>query len=500
MLLLIKNEFINFFKKLFNVLINLNVFFKIFLLISILLYISGLFFRNEILLNYSIICAFFTNVIYGFFKIKKYWLFLIFHSSLFLFILGKPFLYSIRFLEVPRKLHYPTNFESINFGVLLVLISLISILIGAIFFETSQKEDFGSCNSFEMKINKSILQNILIVIIGVSYIFVMIQVIEKILFIQTHVYTEYYTLFRSQIPTLLKMPAQLFLPSVIMYLATFPSKNKSIIVLILYTSSYIGDFVVGMRSKIMLPLVFGFIYFVIREYYLEKQNKNWITKKSLIIILISLPFIASGLFFYNYIRQDVDLNSIEKRNPVVSFIDQQGETYLVICSSGNFIDNVREPGFPGYVLGPIYDSLKYNRVSRFLFKTPELVGQNEQTLQYSKNFNFQLSHTMMGDLYYQGRGVGSSYLLDIYYDFSYIGLIVFSFLLGIFMLAVPKIMSKNYFFSFNILMILSTLIYMVRDNSMSAVVNCFDIYNILTYISVFVLYFLIIRVKEKYFS
>lgn len=472
--------------------IDLNIYIKVIDVISIVLFVAGFMIRNEIVINISVLLLFFLNVFILLKNPRTNFVNLMFHFAIFIFILGKPLIYTLQLSSVPRKEFYSASINTVAFGVGIILLSLLFIQFGTKLYEKLFLRD-DYINEKEYSFNKQILRLIILVVMIFSFLASMATVVEKVIFMQSHNYFQYNYLFSSSLPLLIKALAQLFFPCMIMYLATMPKRNQSFIILCMYILTCSGDFVVGMRSKIILPIVFSFLYFLVRQLYIANYSQKWVTKKMLILIAVLIPFMFSGLYIYNYIRADVSISDVDIENPVLSFVDQQGQTYLLLTTSYSYMDEVKPANYFGYTVGPIVNKVMYNRVSRTIFGTPELVGQTPETIEYSDNFNFQISYTIMGDLFFSGAGTGSSYVLDIYYDFSYIGIGIFSLILGLYLSGIVRILKQNYFLTCCCLVSLTSLIYMVRDNALSSLVECFDVYNIFTFIFIFILYQLVIR-------
>ena len=85
----------------------------------------------------------------------------------------------------------------------------------------------------------------------------------------------------------------------------------------------------------------------------------------------------------------------------------------------------------GSTAGGIIVYFVHGTVGQRLFGTSPLPDGNCYTNgRLSDNLAHNLSYTVMQDNYLKGQGLGSSYLLENYIDFGYIGVAVFSLVLG----------------------------------------------------------------------
>ncbi|MCI8540998.1 MAG: O-antigen polysaccharide polymerase Wzy family protein [Erysipelotrichaceae bacterium] len=412
--------------------------------------------------------------------------------TFFLFILSKPFFALIEWRNVVSYL--PITFNGIVFSCFVSAISIFSMYLG---YQYSCKKGIAE-NKVNKKYDIRLLRQISFVIIVVSFIPNLIRVYEIFIFMLDHTYLEYFSLFQSNMNVILKGIAQLFFPSVLVYLATFPSRIQSLIVLTLLSITSLGGFIAGTRSKLIIPLVFSFLYFFIREYIIEKQGKTWLNKKMIIVVGIIIPFMCVGLYLYNYIRVDIDINNIDMSNPITTFIDQQGTTFLVVGSGYEKLDEIDDHTLFGYTFGPIEDRLINNRVVRSILNIPDFSAQSKEALMYSRNFSHVFSYAILGDLYFEGHGCGTSFLIEVFYDFGYIGIVIFSFLIGTLTNALLRFLKKNIIYVTVSLNIIYNLCFLPRSNACSLFVEGFNPYYIFTMCVIILAYYTFSKMKEKY--
>ena len=84
-----------------------------------------------------------------------------------------------------------------------------------------------------------------------------------------------------------------------------------------------------------------------------------------------------------------------------------------------------------YSFGTIIDFLKYNPISSVLFDFVEYTGQNAERALNGNYMAHIISYLVLPSNYSLGRGLGSSYIAELYHDFGYIGVFLGNIIYGI---------------------------------------------------------------------
>ncbi|MEK5435776.1 O-antigen polysaccharide polymerase Wzy family protein [Paenibacillus sp. FSL L8-0696] len=363
---------------------------------------------------------------------RRYIIFSLFNICMFIFLISRPFVSMIRGDE-----WWILGSESSVFRTLVSLyISLLFMFIGASFFDKISLKKSRSVDVHirtekvdRIFINK--LQQISMIIFYISIVASFMEGLEKIIFMQTHTYTQYYTSYQTSQNTLVKGFIQLMKPSLCIFLATMPVKKKAIIPLLLFAISTLPQLFVGMRSPSMLAFMFIFSYFCLRDFHRSEENEKWIGKIEKTVIIAMIPILIGFSYGYNYWRTGRAVDLFEG-NLVTNFLYQQGNSFDVLVKGFDVLDLLPIKSLPGYMLGPIYDNIVHNTlIGRVLFGTVSINNQSLEALALGHDMKAHLSYMLMGNNYLQGAGVGVVHILEVVHDIGWIGLIIYNILLGL---------------------------------------------------------------------
>lgn len=297
-------------------------------------------------------------------------------------------------------------------------------------------------------------------------IFSLIVEFDKLFFMKGKEYVEYYLTYSSDFPSWMTLIAGMNVIFLVIYLVTQPEKKKTVIPLVIYIISNLPTFLIGQRNPLILAVLFSFMYFIFRDIVYNKQV--WIGKLEKAAIVITIPIVIIGLAIFNYTRVN---EKIENNNPLNLFVDffyTQGVSYDVLNIAYLNIPQIKILG-KNYTFGPAIDYLKYNTISRALFHTKDLgTGNNEKKALEGNSFSHINSYLSRDD-YLEGHGYGSSYLLELYHDYGFWGIIIFSILLGAFLIKIPELVNKKNILSIITLMATTQIFLLPRAETIQFV-------------------------------
>ena len=434
------------------------------LIISGVSVIIGYSIKNFNVLCTSMIFLLIHNIIYVFDYTKDRVIFLILHITIFTFLISRPFIGMLRgekwWLESGQA---P---ENIYFSINVILLSMLFIYIGAVIGEhIYQKVERNNDNNQEKNQKKIQFRNNLQVVSMLAFYitmcFFLVQEGEKLLYMQGRSYVEYYAGFHSQLPGIFYTIASFMKYSLCVFLATFPSKKRAFTPLFLFELSAIPELLIGVRNPIMLNSIFIFLYYIMRDIY-EKRQK-WIGKIEKVILVISIPTSLIFMTVYAYVRSGV---AIAQKNIFKLFFDffyGQGVTFNVLSIAYGYRNNLPERPWRNYTFGGMIDYIVHGRIGQMLFGTDPLPeGNNWTNGTLSNNFSHNFSYLVRKDDYLNGQGWGSSYILETYVDFGYIGLILFNLILGILLVYMLKRLGRNTLLDTIFLLSLTTIFLIPR--------------------------------------
>jgi oligosaccharide repeat unit polymerase len=336
------------------------------------------------------------------------------------------------FIAVIRK----SNFwyfapKDIDFSLNGVFLSLLFLFFGILI--ATQMTNKGFSKSIQInnsETNKVFLQISSSLLYLVSILSTLILNIEKFLYARSTSYLDYHANFSSRMPFFIKGFSLFSTFAMCLLLATFPSRKKSLIILGLYIFSNIPTFFMGSRNSLVLSVIFSIVYLVMRGFYDDKAN--WVGKKEGIVVGALIPPGLIALGAMNYLRADEAVAPKGIFSLIVDFFYKQGTSFDTLSIGHKFMDSLPFSDIKLYTFGPYLDVLKYGVISQKLFGMRSMnEGNNYYRGMASYQFANNLDYVSRWKEFFQGHGFGSSFILESYVDFGYVGVAVFSMIFGI---------------------------------------------------------------------
>lgn len=409
----------------------------------------------------GLLLLFVQNIIFSIKKNKYSIVFLMFQIAFFTFLLARPVIgvfKQIKWWTVNSQTE-----ENVKIAVLMVTLSLGALFVGAAI--AVKLLDMFRKDEEVIKIrNDEGVKTLRFVSLGIyviSLLFFLIQEWEKVQFIKNHTYLEYYSMFRSGLPGVIHLLAGFMTYSLCLYLSTFPSKRQSVLPLLLYAGSAIPALIVGVRNPIILNCMFIFLYYFIRDALNDKEK--WIGKFEKIMLIVSLPCIMIFMFAYSYIRSNQSVNITNPLSMIEGFFWAQGTTFSFIAQGYGYRLNLPVHEWGNYTFGGILDYFYYGRIGQAVFGTEALpVGNNLANALESHNLSHNMSYVILRDRYLSGQGVGSSFVFENYLDWGYIGIILFSLVLGGLLILFVYLLKKSILIRTVVLVCLTSIFFAPR--------------------------------------
>lgn len=418
-------------------------------------------------LLFGILFLFISIIIIYSNDIQNFIIHLFFTICILLFLFSRPFIDYIKFSEFSTYQREAYIFAFTSIGI-----SIISIMIGGIIGKSLFcKEKI----KFNFKTNQGYVRSVRLVSLWVfclSYPFYLIRLIERLIFkINTDYYT-YYAEFKSSLPYFTYIISTFMIYSMCVYLATKPKKLNSTIVLILYVFANSIHLLIGTRNPFVLSVIFSFLYYFFRNI---TEKGKWIGKKEKLLIYVSSPIIILAMGVLNYLRDGKDI-SINFLNLFVDFIYKQGTSFGVLAKGYLYMSNLPTRPIRNFTLGPIFEYFQKGSIGIYLFnQKPFKNTTNSIELALESNsYSHNISFIDMKQRYLNGHGIGSSYIIEIFTDYGFIGLCIVNIILGILFVWIATRMYKGSTLSIVIaLMILLNLFFMPRSSFSESFFNLF---------------------------
>ena len=413
-----------------------------------------------------------SNLLYGCIHLKRRILFLLFHLVQFVFLGLRPF---IAVLRTGEWMVWGTQAE--YFAVRVLYLSFASLLIGAVLAEyiherrkrrsqvARKSEPKGWLSAYESTQMKYIQWIAGAMFLG-TWVVSMVLEAEKLYLMQGKSYVMYYVDFASRLPYAFVVLASMKRYFMCIYLATFPKKRISFCVLSLSILSEVPMLLIGMRNPIVLSCIFAFVYYFIRDAIDDREK--WIGKWEKLMLAIGAPCSVAFLGAYAYIRTGMEVAISGIGTLIVNFFYDQGISFQVLAVGYSVIPDLPQRAWRNYTFGGVIDYITRGSIAQRFFGAEPLPGGNHIiNATQSNSFAHNMSYLTIGpEAYLEGHGIGSSYLLETYADFGYVGVAIFTVILGALLIYSLYWMKCNILIRTIILVALTTLFLIPRAEAM----------------------------------
>lgn len=417
---------------------------------------------------------------------------LAFTIAFFTFLMGRDFVqqvfsYQVECFDIEINQHL----------YICIILSLISLMCGYFFCNRNNwRFNFSRHISVEQELQSEasidpIVKNLSKILFFVSWVFAVVAKIVVASFVSSYGYFEYYTDFSEYLTgnTVLYIISKLegVMPvALCIFSATLPSKKEYMIPSLMYVVYMLVSLATGQRSVFILGILFLMVYFL----YRNKRNpeEGWFTKKMVVATIISVPLIAVLMSILANVRMGETAQTIPVIDGIFSFLYDQGVTGNVIKRAFMYRDQIPEQ---------IY-SLEFLHSGIFarLFNITVYHGNTVEHALYGGSFTHALGYVTLGNSYLAGRGTGSSYVAELFYDFGYIGVVIGNIIYGYIIAHINHPVTKNNVFFMSVrYYIITQILWAPRASLTGFLGNLFAPLTILSFLFVFGLAKLL---KERY--
>ncbi|MEK4816077.1 O-antigen polysaccharide polymerase Wzy family protein [Macrococcus sp. FSL R5-0951] len=472
-----------------------NSFRLVFIIFTFLLFLLGLFNDNLHILFWSVMLQFIHNFWYSLINIYNRIIFLCFNVSIFIFLFGRLFVSYFFGYKSDISGILGTNFYEASLIVFILKIiytGLITLYIGFKIYDRKIEENFQ--NSHHVKFNPYLRITSLIVFY-ITIIFKVMVDYEAVQVASSQGYFEYFSTFKSSLPSIVVILSKFNTISFFIYLSTRPIKKRVLPVTAIYLAVNALSLLTGSRSNFMLNVLIIIIYFGLST---ATSNEKWFGKMEKMMVLILIPVLMVVMTFIGEARNKYSKGISSSIDTIFEFFYSQGVSVNIIGYT-----KLLEKSIPDkiYSFGPFIEYFRYNILSKFQ-DVKVLEGQSVERALEGYQYSHTMSYLIMPDLYIRGVGYGSSYMAELFHDFGWIGLIIggmlFGIIIGKFTL---EFNNKSIFIVLIVLMMTRAILFVPRASTVYFIINTFIIENIVGVIVIFSLAFTIkALVGNKYES
>lgn len=420
-------------------------------------------------------------------RLKNEIAYTLFLCSFFIFLQGR-FLVN---LAVDGELCQEFNSEitlHIMFSLMLSLIALsvtysisshFSWIGGAENGQTSSRSNDADQNDLELKVS-------LLLFYG-SALFAILSQIDAILFVRDFTYVEYYLSYSSHLPRVLQVFANMYNPLFLLYLCMYPAKDKVRNPFLVYLLISLLTLAAGDRGGAIQNISILLVYCLWRE---GNSEVKWVSRKLLVVVFVLSPLIMALLSLFVHFREGIDVGQMTISAQLQRFLSIAGRSANVLGYAIEYKDWLP---LNHYTFGGLIDYVVYNPISSFFFGT---VRPRPQTVEFAMSmhsFDSALSLFVYPQTYFNGHGIGSSYIAEVYHDYGYFGVIAINVVYAILLDGYKRFLCAGSSCKTMTLLIIRSLFYAPRGPALIFLTNLLNI----TTIAAFILHSLLRRAVRR---
>lgn len=313
-----------------------------------------------------------------------------------------------------------------------------------------------TCFSWKRALRASSLI-LLSVFIGASFLLG----VQMLSFMQGASYEEYFITSTSEYSSgLVTSLAGLAPCAMCAYLATLPQRRPATVVLVINILTTLPKLIIGTRTDFVMAVLFMALYYLLRNGLDGKGT--WIGRREVTLVVVAVPLGILFLGALNYIRAGGTVGPEGVFMQIGDALYKQGVTFKVLEYGYDVQPSIDELGFKFYSLGSLIHTITQGFVGQLYLGSPTLPDVNSAELALKGPFYSHAMSYYAHPNYLGGEGYGSSYVLELFADFGYGGIIVGSVLLGYTFCAVAPHIGSTWFATTLLLMAARRVFHMPR--------------------------------------
>lgn len=474
---------------------NLKLFLKIIsvslYIIAILIFVYGFRGLNLYYAYSSVFILFFANIIFLLNNVKKNILIIFFHITFFTFLLGRVF-----FELLNGNIYYLYNHEYVYEVSLILNISLIGLMIGNTFYglfrnrkRIINKSTVNKPFISESKINT--IKTVSFIFMLIAFFAMIIRKFEIIILMKSSSYTEWRLLYETVLPSIIIRLSNMYNLSFFVYLSSMPKRKNALIAIAMFLFIGFLTLLYGIRSEIVLNILFSVFYLIIRERFIDKERVN--NKNIFKYIAFGLPFIPIILLWIGSYRYG---NIFEFSGIISSFKDffvDQGGTIDLIFKAIKYGNQLPQNGL--YTIDGINEMIKNNYIIKLLFNTITYRAHTIERAIFGTSFGQTIAYYTMPTAYLSGIASGSSYLAEVYLDFGLFGILIINFIYGFILKVMSSITKKNIVLLVIVFFMVENLLYAPRAATDGFISIFLSFTNIVAILLMYIAYLILRNMK-----
>lgn len=288
--------------------------------------------------------------------------------------------------------------------------------------------------------------------------------IEIFEFTRKYSYHTYYTSYHSHLPIFIILGSLVWPIFTAFILGFFP--RKILVFSILISGIFIELILLfsGLRNPVVLFTLFSLCYCVIyfgRTLIFPKSNKFRVISVIVVAVLILVSIV--GL---NWIKVSRGGESKGSLDPVSQLIYDQSVTFNLLARGTQTYEKLPNYNHALYTFGSTIDYLQQGRPAQLIFGVKPFEKKSSDLAINGNSFDAAYSYTFFKTLYLKGYGAGSSYIIEAYIDFGFLGVFIVNVLIGLFLVFTVRLTKRKWWVNGISLSILMNIFFLPRSTAM----------------------------------
>lgn len=309
----------------------------------------------------------------------------------------------------------------------LICLSLLCFTIGVILFRKVKfvigRHKRRYSDATEIAIIKYVSRTFFLL----TFPFNMLNVIDAAAYVLRYGYLAYYTSYSYSLPYIARKLADISIVAFWIYMATMPRKRECRLEIGLYLLYLVTTLFTGKRYPFVSGMLIFFVYATYRNSRPGDEFEKWYKKRTIIMIVLAMPFLVGILSIFNDIRFGKEITNSSIIDAITSFVYQQGGSINFIKRAELY--KMQLPENKLYMFGNIIRILKQNAIGRIL-GSRSYSGNTVDNALYGNSMAHALSYIVLKKAYLEGNGLGSCFIAEAYHDFGYFGVAFVSLFYG----------------------------------------------------------------------
>lgn len=449
--------------------------------LSLILFATAAIASDLVLALAATLLLFVSNVVYGCMRLRERILFIFLHAGIALFLLTRPLVATFD----SERTWFLSSLETTWFAISSIFVSMVFLYLGAALytaacsFNDRRRNDRDklrsgisvlrlSAKDSECQKRKSssfyaaghtvgnlvsgfgrserikYIRMASLLLFIVCFFAALYEGAVKLSYMSGLSYEDYYLIESSDhVPWIIGVLKPMMLYALCSYLACMPRRRPTVICLTLYTITTLPMLIIGSRSDFVIAFLFAALYFILRA--VTDTEERWITKRLIAAACLVAPVGIFAMGMMNYTRAGDTVNGMGFVSLVFDALYKQGVSFTVLGHGYDVNPQVQELGFRFFTIGSVISTVTQGFIGQTFLGCPDLGSTNSALLALNGNSYAHAMSFFAHPNYLGGEGYGSSYILELYADFGFAGIIVGSLILGVAFSFMSTLIARRWF-------------------------------------------------------